>query len=96
MQERLGRDAATMQAGAADRLLLDDCDLEPQLGPTDGADISGGAAANDGYVERLIGHTNRFYPPAGAGLTFQDGQGGGQLRVLREIGRASCRERVKT
>ncbi len=49
-----------MQAGATDLLFLDDCNLEPQLGSADGADISGGAAADDGYVERLIGHTNRL------------------------------------
>ena len=60
MEEGLGRNAAPMQAGATDLLLLDDRDLEPQLGSTDGADISGGAAADDGYVERLIGHTSRL------------------------------------
>src|SRR5437899_5761155 len=63
MQERLGRDAAAMQAGPAHFLLLDNRNLEPELGSTDSADISGGATADDGDVERLIRHTSRLYPP---------------------------------
>ena len=62
MEERLGGNAAAMQAGSAYLLFLDDRDLEPQLGSPNSTDISGGAAADDGYVKRLIGHTNRLYP----------------------------------
>src|ERR1700738_1642346 len=65
VQKGLRRDAAAVEAGTADLLLLDDGDFEPELGSTDGADISGGATADDGYVERLIGHTSRLYPPLG-------------------------------
>jgi hypothetical protein len=60
MEKGLRRNAAAVEAGAAHLLLLDDCDLESQLGSTDGADISGGAAPDDGYVKRLIRHTKRL------------------------------------
>jgi len=63
VQEGLRRDAAAVQAGAAQLLLLDDRNPEAKLGSSDGADIPGGAATDDGYVERLIGQTPRFYPP---------------------------------
>src|SRR5438445_3435556 len=62
MEERFGGNAAAVQAGAAHLLFLDDCDLESQLGSSNSTDIPGGAAADDGYVKRLIGHTQRLYP----------------------------------
>src|SRR5919108_2487410 len=61
VQEGLRWDAAAMQACTAQLFLLDDRDLEAKLGSSDGADIPGGAATDDGYVERLIGHMSRLY-----------------------------------
>ena len=54
MQQRLGRDAADVEAGAAKRLaLLDDGHLEPELRGPDGADIAAGAGADD---DEVVGH----------------------------------------
>ena len=54
VEQRLRRDAADIEAGAAEgRVLLDDGDLEAELGGADGADIAAGAAADDGEI---VGH----------------------------------------
>ena len=37
VQQRLGRDAAAVQAGAADLVLLDQRDRQPELGRAEGA-----------------------------------------------------------
>ena len=51
VEERLRRDAADVQAGAAEgRALLDDRDLEAKLGGLDGADVAAGAGADDGEI----------------------------------------------
>ena len=65
VQQRLGRDAAHAQAGAAQRRLavlaqagVDAGDLQPQLRGADGGVIAGGAGADDHYVEVLLFHKN--------------------------------------
>ena len=51
VEQRLGGDAADIEAGAAKgRHLLDDRHLEAELGGLDGADIAAGAAADDGEI----------------------------------------------
>jgi hypothetical protein len=58
VQQRLGRNAADVEAGAAMRLaLFDDGDLEPELGGADGADITAGAGADD---DEIVGHERAF------------------------------------
>ncbi len=52
-QQRLGRDAAPVEADAAEPLALDDRDLEAELRGADRGDIAAGAAAEDGEVEGL-------------------------------------------
>ena len=54
MQQRLGRNAADIEAGAAEgRALLDHGDLQAELRRADGADIAAGAAADD---DEIVGH----------------------------------------
>ena len=51
MEQRLRRDAADVQAGAAGgRALLDDGDLQPELRRADGADIAARAGADDDEI----------------------------------------------
>ena len=54
-QQRLGRDAAPVEADAAQMLALDEAGLHPELGRTDGGDVAAGAPADDDEVE-LLGH----------------------------------------
>ena len=50
-QQRLGRNAAHVQTGAAQLVVfLDEADLQAPLAATDGRGVSGRAAADDGYV----------------------------------------------
>ena len=47
LEQRLGRNAAPQQAGAAERLLLlDDGDLQAELRGADGRDVAAGAGAD--------------------------------------------------
>jgi hypothetical protein len=56
LEERLGRNAADQQAGAAERLLLlDDGDAEAELGGADGRDVAAGSGADHDQVV-LVGH----------------------------------------
>ena len=56
LEQRLGRDAAPQQAGAAERLLfLDDRDLQAELRGADGGDVAAGAGADDDDVV-FVGH----------------------------------------
>src|SRR3546814_19507414 len=50
-QQRLGRDAAPVQADAAELVALDDGGLEAQLGRADRRGIAAGAGAEDDDVE---------------------------------------------
>jgi hypothetical protein len=45
-----------MEAGTAHFLFFNDGDPQTQLRPSDRSDVAGGSPADDGYVERLIGH----------------------------------------
>ena len=56
-QQRLGRDAAPVQADAAEIGFLDDRGLETELRRTNGGDVAAGAGADDDDVEGCIGHT---------------------------------------
>ena len=50
-QQRLGRDAAHVQAGAAEHVvLLDECGLQSILAGADGGGVAGRTAADDGNV----------------------------------------------
>ena len=54
VEQRLGRDAADVEAGAAEGLaLLDHRDLQAELGGADGADVAPGASADD---DDIVGH----------------------------------------
>src|SRR5262249_18690604 len=55
-QQRLGRDAAPVQADAAEIRLLDDCGLEAELCRTDRGDIAARTGADDDDVEGCVGH----------------------------------------
>src|SRR4029077_9289039 len=55
-QQRLGRDAAPVQADAAEIGFLDHRGLEAELGCTDRRDISAGTGADDDDVEGCVGH----------------------------------------
>ena len=55
LEQRLGRDAAPQQAGAAERLLLlDDRDLEAELRGADGGHVAAGAGADDDDVVFVV------------------------------------------
>src|SRR3546814_488614 len=55
-QQRLGRDAAPVQADAAELVALDDGGLEAQLGRADRRGIAAGAGAEDDDVETGVAH----------------------------------------
>src|SRR6185312_11274958 len=55
-QERLGRDAAPVEADAAEIFALDNGRLEAELRRADGGDVAAGAGADDDDVEGGIGH----------------------------------------
>ena len=57
MQQGLGRDAADIEAGAAERAALVDAgDLQPELGCVDGGDIAARAAADDHQIVFRFAH----------------------------------------
>ena len=56
-QQRLGRDAAPVQADTAEIVALDDGRLETELRRADGGDIAAGAGADDQNVEIRVSHT---------------------------------------
>ena len=58
LEQRLGRDAADIQAGAAQGLpLLRHRDAHAELGAADGADIAAGTGADDDHVVAVgFGH----------------------------------------
>ncbi len=56
VEQRLGRDAADVEAGAAERLaLLDDGDFHAELRRADRADIAAGPGADD---DEIVGHVD--------------------------------------
>ena len=55
-QQRLGGDAAPVEADAAQIVALDDGRLEAELGGADGRDVAAGARADDDDVEALLSH----------------------------------------
>ena len=55
-QQRLGRDAAPVEADAAELLALDDRDLHAELGGADGGDIAAGPRADNCEIEARFGH----------------------------------------
>ena len=55
-QQRLGGNAAPVQANAAEVFALDDSRLEAKLGGADGRHIAAGAGADDENVETIVGH----------------------------------------
>ena len=69
VQQRLGRDAADVEAGAAMGLaLFDDGGLQAELGGADGADIAAGAGADD---NEIVGHKflrEKAAMPGGPGM----------------------------
>ena len=71
LQELLGRDAAAVQAGAADLLLLHHGDVEAGQAAVEGRRVAGGAAADDHDVESLgrrdhllRSRASAYWPPA--------------------------------
>jgi hypothetical protein len=65
LEEGLGGDAATVETGAAELELLDDGDLETELGGADGGDVAAGAAAEDDEVELVGCRCDVRHGPAG-------------------------------
>ena len=64
-EERLARDAADVEAGAAERLvLLHDGGLEAELRGANGGDVTAGTAANDDELIIKIGHGGSLAEPA--------------------------------
>ena len=60
LEQRLGRDAAPVQAGAAEhRRALDDRGLQPELRGADGGDVAAGSGADDDDVV-FVGHGRRY------------------------------------
>ena len=55
-QQRLGRDAAPVEADAAEIVALDDRRLEAELRRADGGDVAAGPGTDDEDVERGVGH----------------------------------------
>ena len=55
-EERLGRDAAPIEADAAQEFALDDRGLHAQLGGADGSGIAAGSAADDNKIELSVAH----------------------------------------
>src|SRR5438874_12954944 len=55
-QQRLGRNAAPVEADAAEIGFFHDRGLEAELGGADGGDIAAGAGADDDDVEGRVGH----------------------------------------
>ena len=53
LEELLRRDAAAVQAGAADLVLLDDGDVETGQPATQGSGVAGGTAADNHDIELL-------------------------------------------
>ena len=63
VQQRLGRDAADVEAGAAQRLAaLDAGGLQPQLGGADRRHIAAGTGADHDQVEVSLCHFISFVP----------------------------------
>jgi hypothetical protein len=56
LEERLGRDAADVEADTAPVLLLHDRDLLAQLGRSDRGDVAAGAGAEDQDIEVVVAH----------------------------------------
>jgi len=56
VQQGLGRDAADMQAGAADLVLLDETNRQTQLGGADRSGVSATPGAQHDKVKILLGH----------------------------------------
>ena len=77
MQQRLGGDAAAVQAGAAEHgVLLDHGDLQAELAGADGGDVAAGAAADDDEV--VVEAALRS--GGGRGLAVRGSRGGGCRR----------------
>jgi hypothetical protein len=56
VQQRLGGDAAAVQAGAADLVLLDEGDLEAEPGAAQRRRVPSGAGTQDHQVVGVRGH----------------------------------------
>src|SRR4029077_11383692 len=67
-QQRLGRDAAPVEADAAEMLALDDRRLHAELRRPDRRDITAGAGADDDEIEGCIGHSGSPRATSSAGL----------------------------
>ena len=63
VQQRLGRDAAAVQAGAAELVLLDQGDRQAELGGAQRARVAAAAAAEDDQVELAAGSWVANVPP---------------------------------
>jgi hypothetical protein len=56
VQEGLGRDAADVEAGAAEVALLDEAHGQTELGGTERTGIAAGSRPENEYVELAVGH----------------------------------------
>src|SRR6185295_13705477 len=74
VEERLGRDATAVEAGAAElRVLFDHGDLEPQLTGADPGDIAARPAAEDDQVESFWGCVRHRGLPGGKNFAVESG-----------------------
>ena len=70
-EQRLGRDAAAVEARAADLVLVDEGDLQAELGRAEGGGVAAGSGAEHDEIEVVGG---------------ADGHGSGSLGSLRVAG----------
>ena len=86
VQQRLGRDAAPVQAGAADLVLLDQRDRQPEFGGPEGRRVAAAAAAqNDDVVTivRCVHGDSQVHGCEGRKeLATRPGKGYGALAIL--------------
>ena len=84
VDDRLGRDAADMEAGSAEPVLLDEHRVEPEFAGADRRDIAAGTAADDQDLAAELAHvTPRHSRPfvvpreSGARRRFRKGSASG-------------------
>ena len=105
LEQRLGRDAAPVEAGAAEhRRALDDGGLQPELRGADRGDVAAGARADDDHVVFVRHYLSFFFidesdtkDDRGAGWRGAGASPAGRRAPSPGSSRATCdRSRVKS
>src|SRR5690606_21385945 len=82
-QQRLGRNAPTVEANPAEQLTLDDRCLQPELRGADRRDIASGPRSEDDDVV-LFSHWNLRLIPLAVSLSEPRGRGASVLRQAQD------------